>query len=67
MENWTRHPFLDDIRRLEAEGRIPWDAVHVHYRVSPEYDKPHLLVASAEPLPRWPVLESYATLRDPLL
>lgn len=50
MENWTRHDFVGDIRRLHAAGRIPWREVHLAFRVSPELQKPHLLVASAEPL-----------------
>lgn len=65
MENWTRHPFLDDIRALEAEGRIPWDEVHVHYVESPEYDRPHMMIVSATAVPDFPVLENYATLLDP--
>lgn len=56
MENWTRHAFVDDIRRLHAAGRIPWPEVHLAFRFSPEFQKPHLLVASAEPLDETRVL-----------
>src|SRR5262245_51893085 len=61
QENWTRHRFLDDIRALHREGRIPWKEMHVHYRAMPETGRPILMVIGKEPLP-YPVLEDYATL-----
>jgi SAM-dependent methyltransferase len=50
MENWTRHAFVEDIRRLHASGRIAWPEVHLYSRWSPELRRPHLLVASTVPL-----------------
>lgn len=51
MENWTRHPFLADARRLHAEGMLPWPELHAYFRRSPELDgRPHLLVLSAAEL-----------------
>ena len=66
MENWTRHPFLDDIRTLESAGIIPWDDLHIYYRESPEFARPHIMVASSVELPDLPELREYATLLDPL-
>lgn len=62
MENWGSHPFLADIRRLHAEGRIPWETSHFYFRRAPELEgKPHLMVVSAAPLDYEP-LEDYAVL-----
>lgn len=64
MENWTRHPFLGDIRRLHARGRIPWETLHSYFRRAPEMgDKPHLMVVSAVPL-GYEALEDDDTLRS---
>jgi SAM-dependent methyltransferase len=62
MENWTRHAFVDDIRRLHERRLIPWNELHFHFRESPELRKPHLMVVSAEPLPQYPRLEAYGQL-----
>jgi hypothetical protein len=64
VENWKRHDFLEDIRSLRREGRIPWKEVHVHYRESTMLGIPLAMVVSAEPLPRYPVLTDYRILRD---
>lgn len=64
MENWTRHPFVDDIRRLHDLGQIPWQEIHFHYRDSPEFRKPHLLIMSQAPLPQYKSLTDFAVLRD---
>jgi SAM-dependent methyltransferase len=62
IENWERHPFLEDIRRLHAQGRIPWKSLHFYFRRAPEFgDKPHLMVISAVPLDYEP-LEDYNAL-----
>lgn len=55
MENWKRHPFVDDIRRLAGGGMLAWEP-RLHLR---RYDgRPHLLVASREELDLEP-LERY--------
>lgn len=62
MENWTRHPFFDDIRRLHEEGMIAWPALNIYVRRSPELgNRPHLMVVSKdtleyEPLSRYAIL-----------
>lgn len=62
LENWQRHPFLEDIRRLHAQGRLPWAGLHVYFRRAPELgDKPHLMVVSAVPLDYEP-LEDYGVM-----
>ena len=51
MENWRRHRFLADARRLHVEGRIPWSELHAYVRRSPELDhRPHLMVLSSTAL-----------------
>ncbi len=50
MENWSRHAFVEDIRRLYASGKIPWPQLHLYSRWSPEFKRPHLLVASSAKL-----------------
>lgn len=51
MENWRRHPFLDDITRLFDEGMIPWPNLHAYVRRAPELgNKPHVMVISQRPL-----------------
>jgi len=62
VENWAYHPFLDDIRQLHAQGRIPWKEVHCYFRRALELgDRPHLMIASAAPLNYEP-LEDYPLL-----
>jgi len=56
MENWTRHAFPADARRLHRDGMIPWPELHAYVRRSPELDhRPHLLVLSAVELPLEPL------------
>ncbi len=51
MENWTEHPFLDNIKFLFDQGMIPWKQIYLYFRRSPEnQNKPHLMVVSSEPL-----------------
>jgi Methyltransferase domain len=64
MENWARHPFLEDIEALRLGGAIPWPSVHYYYRDSEELGKPHLVICSAEPL-HYPVLDDYSRLLEP--
>jgi SAM-dependent methyltransferase len=64
MENWLRHDFLDDARRLHAAGEFPWDEVHFHYRECTEFRRPHLMIISSEPLPQYPELTDFGILRD---
>ena len=52
MENWARHAFVDDILRLVEEGRIPWTP-NFYFRRAGE--RPHLLIASREPLTMEPL------------
>jgi hypothetical protein len=62
MENWTRHAFMDDIRRLFEGGRIPWSDLHFHYRVSDTDAATRIMVLSATPLADYPGLTTYETL-----
>jgi len=64
MENWLRHDFVDDVRKLHADGKIPWDAVHFHYRECEEFRRPHLMVIASEPLSQYPELTDFGILRD---
>ena len=62
LENWSRHPFLEDIRRLHAQGRIAWKELHFYFRRALELgDRPHLMVISPTPLDYEP-LEDYAVM-----
>lgn len=64
MENWRRHQFLDDIKRLFDEGMIPWSNLHAYVRRAPELgDKPHLMVISQGPLEYEP-LTRYSLLTE---
>jgi SAM-dependent methyltransferase len=60
MENWDRHAFVDDIRRLASEGAIPWMPSFYFRR---DGERPHLLVASRVPLQFEP-LRDYRQLLD---
>jgi SAM-dependent methyltransferase len=54
MENWKRHPFVDDIRGLYEDGMLAWKP-RFYYRT---FDgKPHLLVVSKEELPFDPLVD----------
>ena len=64
MENWKRHEFMDDIKSLFEKNRLGWGNVYFHYRNSSVSDKPHLMIVSRSPLPQYPVLETYGTLRE---
>lgn len=59
MENWRRHPFQDDIRRLHELGCLAWDEVHFHvWRLA---GRPKAMVVSRTALPLEP-LGAYADL-----
>lgn len=62
MENWTRHPFMDDIRALHQRGAIAWPELHFHYRESEALKKPHIMIVSPTPLPQYPTLDDYTLL-----
>ncbi len=64
MENWTRHPFLDDIKHLFSQGMIPWHEIHFYQRRLPEYQHRTLMVVSASPLSFEP-LADYSQLLSP--
>ena len=66
MENWTQHNFLSDIQMLYGREKIPWHDLFFYYRVSPELNRPHLMVVSAHPL-HYPSLTDYRILLNPLL
>lgn len=49
MENWKRHPFMDDIRMLHARGMIDWDNLKFYHR---RYNgRPHIMIVSRDDLP----------------
>ena len=62
MENWTKHNFMQDIKELKASGVISWDELHFHYRECETLKKPHIMIVSATPLPKYPVLDDYELL-----
>jgi len=65
LENWRHHLFLDDIRRLHAQGRIPWKELHFYFRRAPEMgNRPHLMVISATPLDYEPLTDYNALLSE---
>jgi trans-aconitate methyltransferase len=51
MENWTTHDFMGDIQQLFNENKLGWESIHFYYRVSPEYNRPHIMVISKIPIP----------------
>lgn len=52
MENWSQHPFYDDIQHLFDQGIIPWKEIYYYIRRAPELqDIPHLMIVSSEELP----------------
>ena len=63
MENWTKHEFLDDIKKLHALKIIPWSEIYFYYRESEEFKKPHLMVVSSQPL-QYSQLTDFSILRD---
>jgi SAM-dependent methyltransferase len=61
MENWRSHDFMESIRDIYDKKMIPWGDLFFYYRFSPELNKPHLMVVSAEkldyePLTRYDIL-----------
>jgi len=63
MENWTTHNFMSDIQQLYQKNCLPWNEIHFYYRISKEYEKPHLMVVSQIPL-EYPKLTDYNILKD---
>jgi len=50
MENLRSHNFMDSIKYLFEKKMIPWDNLFFYYRISPELNKPHIMIVSAEQL-----------------
>lgn len=62
MENWTRHPFLDEIKYLFEQGMIPWESIYFYFRRAPEIqNSPYIMVISSTKLP-FEELEDYSQL-----
>jgi SAM-dependent methyltransferase len=66
QENWLKHDFMGDILELRSRNRIAWEGLHFHYRISPEYGRPHQMVVSATELPAYPKLDRYDRLLEGL-
>jgi len=64
MENWTRHDFMHDIKKLHRLNIIPWKNIFFYYRESPELKKPHLMIISSVKLKNFPVLSDYKILKN---
>lgn len=64
MENWTRHDFMADIKKLHALKIIPWSEIYFYYRDSDEFKKPHLMIVSSVPLQQYNPLLDFVILRD---
>jgi SAM-dependent methyltransferase len=64
MENWTRHEFVEDIKKLHALKVIPWNEVYFYYRDSEELKMPWLMIVSSVPLQQYKPLTDFAILRD---
>jgi len=64
IENWRKHEFVEDIKKLQALKVIPWHEVYFYYRDSEEYKKPHLMIVSSVPLLQYKPLTDFAILRD---
>ncbi len=49
LENWSSHPFMEDIALLYWQGRlVGWEELYYYYRFSPELGRPHVMVISQE-------------------
>ncbi len=46
MENWKSHNFMASIQNLFDKKMMPWDNLFFYYRISPELNKPHIMVVS---------------------
>jgi SAM-dependent methyltransferase len=64
MENWRKHEFMEDIKKMHALKVIPWNDLYFYYRDSDEYKIPHLMIVSSVPLQQYKQLTDYALLRD---
>jgi len=61
MENWERHNFMQDIQKMHEKQLIKWKDIFFYYRVSKEFNKPHLMIISNNPL-KYPILNNYEVL-----
>jgi ubiquinone/menaquinone biosynthesis C-methylase UbiE len=57
MENWRSHNFMDSIQQIFDEEMIPWADIFFYYRISPELNRPYLMVVSAVKLAYEPLLK----------
>jgi len=64
MENWRKHDFMEDIKKLHALKVIPWEETYFYYRDSEEYKRPHLMIVSSVPLQQYKQLTDFAILCD---
>ncbi|OGH88687.1 MAG: hypothetical protein A3J93_01160 [Candidatus Magasanikbacteria bacterium RIFOXYC2_FULL_42_28] len=56
MENWSNHPFMEDIKYMFNNGMLPWQSIYFYIRRAPEYqNKPHLMIVSSRELPFEPL------------
>ncbi len=69
LENWSSHPFMDDIERLYTQrDLVGWKELHFYYRYSPELGRPHVMVISQEGnLPYEQLTDYDLVMRQPLL
>lgn len=63
MENWRAHNFMDLIRQLFEKKMIPWEKIYFYYRLSPELNKPHIMIISSVQLP-YELLTKYEILLE---
>jgi SAM-dependent methyltransferase len=62
MENWTKHPFLEDIKELQTHGAIEWEKIYFYSAPEPVTNKPHAMVCSKTPLTNFEELKDYGIL-----
>ena len=61
MENWKSHNFMESIRNIFDKKMIPWGDLFFYYRISPEPNKPRLMIVSSiklnyEPITKYDIL-----------
>jgi hypothetical protein len=55
MEHWTKHEYVELLKRLVPGIDIPWSALHLYTRASTGCEYPKVLVASCHVLPYEPL------------
>ena len=58
IERWKNHHFMNDIIKLQQDGKIKWDNINFYYKKSKTTGKPHIMICSKEKL-NYPVLNDY--------